>query len=182
MTIISKELDEVLEEHRIRKQDALLYLLGLYYSIPTPDYVPSTLRAKVHAAGIVEFWKGELIWHINLFSSKIGDADFQKLLIDYRACFSAFDREHLYKREVSDRMRAFLSQFPDVTPDEIVAATKAYVQDCIFLHKEAQYVKLPHYFIEKGRGKDRTRPLLTWIEKLRVEGFDNTEDDTIRMQ
>ena len=171
-----------MEQHRIRKQDALLYLLGLYYSIPTPDYVPSTLRAKVHAAGIVELWKGELIWHINLFSSKIGTEEFQKLLIDYRDCFKPYKRDQQYKREIEDRMRIFLSEFPDVTPDDIVRATRMYIEECIFLRKEERYVKLPHYFIEKDKGRDKTRPLLTWIEKLRVDGHDDTEDDTIRMQ
>ena len=60
-------------------------------------------------------------------------------------------------------MKKFFSENPDVRKEEVIGATTMYIRST-----EAKYIRLPHYFISKGVGSEKTSDLFNWIEKYRI--------------
>lgn len=60
-------------------------------------------------------------------------------------------------------MKKFFSENPDVRKEEVMGATIMYIRST-----EDKYIRLPHYFISKGVGSEKTSDLFNWIEKYRI--------------
>ncbi len=67
------------------------------------------------------------------------------------------------KRAIEYKLKQFKSQYPEVTDEQIIKATKKYVED--YERTNYQYMKTAEYFIMK----DRTSLLATVIENMDEE-------------
>ncbi len=81
---------------------------------------------------------------------------------EYVALFKAKNaRKGGHIKESTLRIKKFLKSNPNYGKDDIIAATKLYLDST-----DWQYIRDPHYFISKGVGQDRTEDVLNWIEKV----------------
>lgn len=80
---------------------------------------------------------------------------------EYTELFVEIGKERHLKESIV-RMKKFFSENPDVRKDEVIGATILYIRTT-----DSRFVRLPHYFISKGVGSEKTSDLFTWIEKYR---------------
>ena len=161
MTINSR-ITEILSEVGINKNDGLSYLLSLYYELK-PTYIPEELKIRMNMTGIYrqdETTKEDLQWLIPLFSEQQTAFDWVKT--EYIELFKVIGKG-THARESITRMKKLFASNPDIRKDEILGATRMYINST-----DQKYVRLPHYFIEKGTGSDKTQDILDWVDKYRM--------------
>lgn len=166
---LNENIKPVLESFGIIYEEAIPYLLSLYFGF-NPDYIPDYLKQKVNISKIVEMEDDVLKWNIPLFEGAIVDQKWEWVATEYVALFAAIGKG-THKREALTRMKRLFSANPDIRKDEVIGATEMYLYNT-----ESKYARLPHYFIEKGTGGDKTQDILEWIEKYRLVESDKTED------
>ena len=81
-----------------------------------------------------------------------------------------------------ERLKTFLKQYPSVTKEEILQATRAYINNT-----NRNYIMKSHKFIFDGAGASRNSTLEEWIEKIREhnqkqENLKNSADLTEKIQ
>ena len=161
MTINSK-ITEILSEVGINKNDGLSYLLSLYYELK-PTYIPEELKIRMNMTGIYrqdETTKEDLQWLIPLFSEQQTACDWVKT--EYIELFKSVGKG-THSREAITRMKKLFASNPDIRKEDILGATRMYINST-----SPTYVRLPHYFIEKGTGGDKTQDILEWVDKYRL--------------
>lgn len=159
---INPKIKEILKEANIYYDDALCYLLAVYYG-HRPTFIPDTLRLKVNATKIVERDnKGEYKWNLPLYEG--GETAFEWVKTEYVPLFKEVNSDRGGKvRESTSRMKKFFAENPKYRKEDVLEATKMYL-----FNTSPKYVMFPHYFIEKGKGLDKTYTLLDWLEKLEI--------------
>lgn len=156
---INEEIKEALREFNINNDDAICYLLALYFGYQ-PVFLPDILKQKLNLTGIYERTNTGLKWHISLFSG--GETAFDWVR-DYVRVFTEANPKKVAKvTDSTRRMKALFSKYPDIRKEEVMGAAKLYVRNT-----DVNYLRDPHYFIEKGRGAEKTNDILDWIEKYR---------------
>lgn len=178
---INPQIASVLNQYNIPIDDAIAYLLSIYFNC-RPSYTPPLLVQRINVTNILGIDSNrEVVWHIPLFIGENQEKwDWVK---EWNEEFKKINS----KRKGSDkdcitRMKAFFADNPDVRKEEVISATKMYFASL----SNAEYLTSSHYFISKGVGRDRTSALLTWIEKYREAISDtsanNSADITSIMQ
>lgn len=179
---INPELVKILKNNQLNISDVITYLLSLYYGYE-PTYIPDGLKVKIHPLGIVKFNSKNSIyeWNIPLFENQVTGLDWVKE--EYLAIFSPFDKHNKFKRECVTRMQVLLMEHPQLHKELILEATQLYVDTCLKEGRQSKYVSQPHYFIEKGKGKDKVNAILTYVDLVLEEKLKNSgrNSPSIRM-
>jgi hypothetical protein len=88
----------------------------------------------------------------------------------YRLLFKGLKPRSMGDRvAVNKKMKAFLKKYPEFTPNDILKATKFYIENT-----DSKFIKQADYFIEKNRQSD----LAATIEEMQVN-VDTTEFDEL---
>lgn len=168
--LLNKNICDLLKKSNINLDEALLYLLSLYFEIRN-DCISNQVKSKVHTLGIVKQSTTGLQWTIPLFEG--AETAFEWVKTEYIPLFTAANREKGgHVKESTIRMKKFFAENPDVRKDEVIGATQMYIRET----PDSTYLRLPHYFIYKGVGLDRISDLNFWIEKYR----ENNQKQVIR--
>lgn len=159
---INPKIKEILKEADIYYDDALCYLLAVYYG-HRPTFIPDTLRLKVNATKIVEREeKGGYKWNLPLYEG--AEVAFEWVKTEYVPLFKEHNSDKGGKvREATSRMKKFFATNPQYRKEEVLEATKMYL-----MNTDPKYTMFPHYFIEKGKGLDKTYTLFDWLDKLEL--------------
>mgnify|MGYP003108960583 CR=1 FL=1 len=174
MRKINPDLIKFLRESGFHVGDSICYLVSLYLGYEV-SYVPEGLKQKLHILNIVKFDKTlkSLDWKISLFENLDMGLDWVK--DEYLILFEPFQKHNKYKRECVNRMQALLLEFPELHKDLILEATQLYIMSCQQERRQAKFVSNPHYFIQKGKGTDKTNPILTFVDLAKDRKFINKE-------
>jgi len=169
MTINDKIL-ETLTEFNIKKDDAICYLLSLYYGYK-PTYFPDDFKSRMNTTKIYEADNKTLKWNIPLFEGQV--TKFSWVENEYVPLFKeANDARGGHVRESIARIKKLFAKNPEIRDTDVIGAAKMYIRNT-----DSKYIMFPHYFIEKGKGGEKTQTILTWIEKyqLSLEQVERTE-------
>lgn len=170
---LNENIKPVLESFGIIYEEAIPYLLSLYFGF-NPDYIPDYIKQKVNITKIVEYSGNEFKWNIPLFEGmEPVDNRWSWVITEYIALFAKIGKG-TNKREALTRMKRLFATNPDIRKEEVLGATEMYLYNT-----ESKFVRLPHYFIEKGVGGDKTQDILEWIDKYRLTQ-ENGERDVSR--
>lgn len=158
---VNNEILEIFKEFKIRSDDGICYLVSLFHGY-NPTYIPDDLKKKVNATNIITSKNNILHWNIPLYEEQM-------------TAFEWVDKEYVYlfesansdkrgnARESIRRMKKFFANNPDIRKDEVIGATKMYIRNT-----DVRYIRLSHYFIEKGAGATKTNDILEWVDKYRL--------------
>jgi len=157
--MINQELISILNEYNIRVDEAIPYLLSLYYGY-NPSYIPDDLKRKIHITKIVsiDIKTNTLVWNIPIFNNQ--ETEFSWVKTEYIELFRPLGKATNY-RESLTRIKALFTKHPHIRKEDVINATRLYISNT-----DNKYVRLPHYFIEKGIGLSKTNDILNWIDKL----------------
>ena len=165
---INEQILDILKEFGIRKDDGICYLISLYHGYK-PTYIPDVLKQKINLTKIVVNDRTGITWNIPLYSG--AETAFEWVKTEYVPMFKERNSKKGGKvREATSRMKKLFAANPDIRKDEVIGATRMYL-----LNTNPDYIRFPHYFIEKGVGAEKSWDVLDWIEKYRL-----TEDTTGR--
>lgn len=155
---INNEILEIFQEFKIQKDNGICYLLSLYYGYK-PDYIPDNFKQKMNTTGIYTEEKGSIKWNIPLFEGQQTAFDWVKT--EYVTLFKeANDAKGGHVREATTLIKQVFAKNPSIRKDDILGATRLYIQNT-----DPRFIMLPHYFIQKGKGGEKTQTLLTWLDK-----------------
>jgi|SRR6218665_641795 len=162
---INEKILEIFEEFDIPKDDGLCYLISLHFGL-NPSFIPDLLKKKVNSSQIAEADEdGSLKWNAELFKSKNMNTPFDWVKTEYVKLFSERNPEKGGNiKESTNRMKAFFAKNPEVRKDDVLDATRLYLS-----RTDPAYIRLPHYFIEKGAGAAKISDLESWLERLKEE-------------
>lgn len=164
---INQEILEILTEYKVHKDDAICYLIALYYGYK-PSYIPDDFKVRLNTLKIYEEDKGSIKWNIPLFEGQ--QTAFEWVKTEYVPLFKAANPERGgHVREATARLKKLFAKNPEIRKDDVMGATKMYIKNT-----DSKYIMFPHYFITKGDGADRTEVILNWIEKYKL-GLEQTE-------
>jgi hypothetical protein len=138
--------------------------------------ISSNHRAKLENTGIFKFnpTSNSITWNIPLWEEETTTW----IKNEYCSLFQDIGKKP-YPKECTKRMITFLKKNPDVTKEEIITATKAYIRT-----QDTRFIREPHYFINKGVGSQMISDLYNYIEQLRQENTStvNQTDITQKIQ
>lgn len=158
--IVVKKLETVFEKKDVNK--GILYLLSERFNLNIT--FSEGVKTKVDSLNIYNSDK----WNIPLFQQEeITDLKWDWVQSEYLVLFKSFEKHNRFKRESVNRMQKLFSNNPDIRKDEVLQATRYYIQECLNAGRISKFVKEPHNFITKGRGKDATFDILTYIDIVR---------------
>jgi hypothetical protein len=168
---INSEILAALREYKVNKDEATLYLLGIYFNLNT-EYLSEVTRKQVNALGIVEReYKDNssvphtLRWKVPLFNEE-KDETFN-WIDSYRELFGKLNPERKgTKSAVMARMKKFFAEHPEIRKQDVKAATEAYLKTV----NDPQYLKSAHKFISEGAGYNKVSLLEQWLENIKVSG------------
>lgn len=158
---INPRIKQIFREFKIGEADGMCYLLSLYFGYQ-PDYIPEELMRKINLTKIVEPSDSGIKWNLPLFQGQ--ETAFEWVKTEYCQLFSDVNKSRGGKvRESTARMKKLFSQNPDIRKEEVIGAAQMYLNNT-----DPDYIRSCHYFIEKGRGAEKTQDILDWIDKYRI--------------
>jgi len=163
---INPEIVELLDEKNMKKDEVLVYLLGLHFNLNV-DFIPDIVKKKSYILGIInrDFEnKGKLIWHIPLFKKKdvIGNDDFitfntgidpkwQWVVDEYRMLFMNIDGKRGGDRKSCvNKMKKFFMTNPEARKEDVINATNVYLDEFADGTKSSEFLTHADYFIMKS--------------------------------
>ena len=163
MMKLNPKIQEVLEAFSIDIADGTSYLLSIYFDC-RPSYTPPILVQKINLTNILYFNGKELLWLVPLFESM----NQSEIILDkwgwvdeWRTMFEVKNSARKGpKSTVVARMKTFFAANPEVRKDDIIGATKMYLNQV-----DSAFVTSSHYFITKGHGTQKVSLLEEWLEK-----------------
>ena len=179
---INQQISVVLREFSIPENDAIAYLLSIYFKC-RPSYTPPLLVQRLNVTNILGInSEKEIQWNIPLFEEETQSKDKWDWVKDWNDQFGYINpkRKGSLKTCII-RMKAFFAENPDVRKEEILGATQMYFKSIT----NRDYIITSNYFIFKGTGKDRNSTLEVWVERYKDEMSrlpSTTSDITSRMQ
>lgn len=179
---INPQIPAILKEFNIPENDAIAYLLSIYFNC-RPSYTPPLLVQKLNVTNILGINSlKEIQWNIPLFEIDSVSKDKWDWVKDWNDQFGYINpkRKGSLKTCVI-RMKAFFAENPDVRKEEVLGATLLYFKSVT----NREYLTTSHYFISKGVGKDRNSVLERWVEQYQEELSKvptSTSDITSKMQ
>lgn len=157
---INAEIYEALKEMKIYKPDGICYLLSMYFG-DKPTFIPDDLKRKMNLTGIYEVEEQTIKWIIPLFEGQ--EIAFDWVAKEYIPMFKAANpKKSGHVREALTLIKALFVKNPEVRKDDVLAATRLYIANT-----NPTYLMLPHYFIQKGRGVEKTTTILDWLDKVK---------------
>lgn len=162
---INPEIIKGLNDFNVDKQEAQLYLLGIYFGIDTTS-IDEVTRKKVNAMGIVERhysaeYGNSVKWLVPLFQQEKGDKF--SWINDWMDGFKRINPDRRGdKAAVLSRMKKFFAEHPGTSPQDVFNATQAYFRTV----SEPQYLKKSHKFIFEGQGFNRSSLLREFLDKI----------------
>lgn len=159
---VNEEVKEILRESNISQDDALTYLISLFYGYK-PSYIPEILIHKINRTGIIRSDnKGGIDWAVPLFEEQIIGFEWVK---DWIQAFGDInpDRRGIFETAVA-RMKKFFATYPDIRKDEVLAATRMYFRNL----DNPKYLMKSHKFITDGMGVNKKSELKDWVDKFRL--------------
>ena len=169
---LNKKITEILKEFNINSGIGLTYLLSLHFNTES-NFVTENFKQKIASTKIVENTDTGLKWNIGLFEGV--ETAFELVEKEYIPLFEKAGKDR-FKRESLTRIKKLFAENPEIRKDEIIGATEMYL-----LNTDPKFVRFPHYFIEKGKGGDKTQDILGWIEKYRLTQENSITDNTRRL-
>lgn len=169
---INSEIQTTLMEAGIYAEDGIAYLLCRYFYVQS-DVFPKELVDRVLALNIVN---EDNAWRIPLFDNPGTDPKWDWVSEEYVSLFAPINKA-TNKREATARMKRLFASNPDIRKDEVIGATEMYL-----FNTNSKFVRLPHYFIEKGVGNNKTSDILTWIDKYRLTQESEVRDNSRMLQ
>lgn len=159
--VINKKILEILKEFNIIQDDGICYLMCLYHNY-NPTYIPDLLKQKVNLTKIVVQTEKGTTWNIPLYEGS--EIAFEWVKREYVPLFEEKNKRRGGKvREATSRMKKLFASYPDIRKDDVIGATKMYLRNT-----DADYIRFPHYFIEKGVGVEKSYDILDWIDKYKL--------------
>ena len=156
------EIDEILKECGVVKENAYPVLLCYYFNQKIPSYIPPLLLQKIHATGIVTMDVNHTIhWKVPLFAHQ--ETAFDWVKTEYCELFKQIGKPGRVKESTS-RLKKLFAKHPDIRKEDIIGAAQMYINNV----ENPKYCRDPHYFILKGIGANKTEDILEWIEKFRL--------------
>lgn len=175
---INPQIEQILNEFGIPREDGLSYLLSIYFDV-RPSYTPPLLVQKINVTNILGIDENkQLMWNHSLFETQetLNKWDWVKEWIEM------FGRVNKARKgtlpTATTRMKAFFAQNPDVRREEVIAATEMYIRNL----RSPDYIITSYYFIFKDKGKDRTSSLEEWIEKYRLAYQEDTNHTKVGIE
>lgn len=161
---INDEILNRLENISVPKEDALSYIISLYFGC-VPSTTSEKVKVQVSMLGIYQIEKNAFLWNMPLFKHEIKDeGKWDWVINEYREIFKSIKSSRGGpKKSCVSRMKKFFSDNPDVRKEEIIAATKLYIG----ILDSKDYITSAHYFIYKGIGSNQVSKLEEWVEKYR---------------
>lgn len=148
---------QLLKDNKINVNDGKLVLIALYFNLK-PTFVPDDLKHKIFNLGLFTYDKSkkEIKWKFDLFNT--GEIDW---LDEYRNLFIVVNKSRGGgKQTVLNKLKKFMINYPTVTKEQIINATKLYLRE-----QNPTYVMDSGYFIEKnGNSK-----ILEYLNRLGKE-------------
>lgn len=174
--VINDEIAKVLKEFRIPYKDGIAYLLAKYFKV-VPSYIPQNLEATMNRTGIFYMDNfNSLEWKIPLFSD-VEQEPWNWVKTDYREMFKNANSDRAGNgNDCVRRMKKLFADYPDIRKEEVLNATRMYISST-----NPDYIRKSHFFIEKGKGSEKTQDILEWIEKYR-ESTNRGHDKFTKMQ
>lgn len=160
--IINPDIVKALQELKINPKDGIVYLLGLKFGYEA-SYIPMSLISSINRTGIYTMDNfNSLQWNIPLFDGEAVSAwDWVKT--EYRNMFKQANTDKAGNgNDCVRRMKKLFSDYPEIRKEEVIGATQLYINNT-----DSNYIRLSHYFIEKGKGVEKTNDILTWIDRYR---------------
>lgn len=177
--MINEQILEKLFAENIRSDEALLYLLGLYYNISTQIIPKETIQA-VNLLRIVErdYTTGKVKWNIPLFTNEIKeniDENWNWVIDDYRTLFLNIKKDKGGDRKSCiSKMQKFFSQNPHVRIEDVLKAAIAYTNSFLNGSQNPTYMVQADYFISKkidGSIKSRLEQYLEITKDIEQDSF-----------
>tara|TARA_R110000772_G_scaffold94797_1_gene192880 strand:- start:88 stop:621 length:534 start_codon:yes stop_codon:yes gene_type:complete len=177
--MINPAILEILTKNPGRIEDGIVYLLAKYYGF-TPSYFPDELIARMNRTGIYFIDRSNsLQWKIPLLDG-LDEDNYTWVKTEYWTMFKPFGTDKQGNGNQCVRlMKKLFIEYPDIRKHEVIGATKLYLQST-----NSTYIRRSHYFIEKGKGAEKTNDILTWIDAFREKNHATTDvnDRTAQMQ
>lgn len=159
---INPQIVETLSTFNIPLDDGKAYLLSVYFELK-PSVFPDLLKQRINTTNIFSFKDGGIVWNVPLFTNEGTDSKWA-WVEEWRLMFKKMNSGRAgSKTTVLTRMKSFFANNPDVRKEEVIAATKMYLNSIT----NPEYVVTSHYFIYKDKGADRSSALESWIETYR---------------
>lgn len=180
------QVHEKLRENNIESafdtNEALLYLLSLYYDLPAICFNQEIIR-KTNLSKIVErdYNKQDTTpkWNINLFQEeeKIEEA-WDWVDKEYRNLFGKIRLDAKGdKNGCTDKMKKFFSANPEVRKEDIILATKLYLDPFMANTQNIKYMQRADYFISKKIEGTKTSRLEQYLEQLKTYRKEHSGDN-----
>lgn len=161
----NSDVVQLLKDNDINVNDGKLILIALYFNL-RPTFVPDDLKHKIFKLGLFTYDKSkkEIKWKFDIFNT--GEIDW---LDEYRDLFKNVNKERKGdKKTVNNKLKKFMINYPTVTKEQIINATKLYLRE-----QNPTYVMDSGYFIEKN-GNSKILEYLNRLNKEKeVTTFDN---------
>jgi len=145
--------------------DGILYLLSVYFGL---DFkFNNLLMTKINNLKIFErdYTTDNIIWNISLFGETITN-DFVET---FRKLFRNVDKTKAGDRQtVINKFKKFRANYPEYTDEDILEATKLYIDDYVSNNETTYYLQKAQYFIKKEKNPAGSR-LLEYLEILKEE-------------
>lgn len=170
---INPEVIKVLEDFNINVDEGLLYLLAIHFNLKTEIISEQTLK-QVNFSKIIErdYENDKVVWNLELFLSSEKNEDAWSWIEDWRKLFMEIRSDAGgSKTACIDKMKKFFMTHPDVRKDEVIEATKLYLDEFRYDKSKVKFLQRADYFISKtvkAEGtSDRNSRLEQYIEVYR---------------
>lgn len=157
---INPALVSAVRDARLPMDDTLGMLILLHHGVK-PTYIPQDFIRRVLASGIVTYdaTSKTYDWRYGLYEGGNTQYDWIKEWMDLFKVVNP-DRRGT-KASVVKRMKDFFANYPQYNVDNVMAATRAYLQTVT----NPQYCKTSHKFIKE---QDGSSMLLEQLEKTKT--------------
>lgn len=162
---INPKIIEILNKHRINIDEGILYLMCIYFKLDS-DLISDQIKVPVKASEIIDFEEQGYTFKIPLFTKDKVETAWEWVNTEYLPLFAPFGKAK-NKREALLQMKKLFSENPEIRKEDVLGATKMYLDHCVATYLNPKYVRLPHYFISKDKGANRTQDILDWIDNFK---------------
>ena len=163
---INKRIYELIDREGLG-EEGILYLCAVYFHLDTSIFKDIT-KTKINSLKIFDkdYKTGKITWNIPLFGDFHPTGDF---IEQYRDLFRQVDRTKVGDRPtVIKKFKEFNKKYPQYTNQDILEATKLYLEEYVASNATTHYLQKATYFIMKERNPKGSR-LLEYLEILDEE-------------
>jgi hypothetical protein len=176
------KVHEKLREHNIEagieENEALLYLLSAYYNVPVQS-TPTDIVRKVNLTKIVErdYETPNSLpkFNIDLFDKdeQVNEA-WEWVDKEYRALFAKVRMDAKGdKNGCVTKMMKFFALHPEIRKDDVLTATKLYIDPFLANQQNVKYMQRADYFISKTVDGSKLSRLEQYLEQLKTFKAEN---------